>query len=281
MSTAEEIANLKVEIEGYRAMLLDPATPEARKDRLIDLITARSQILHDLLATPTAPTAEIVAIVQAIVAPLQKQISELAIDHNLSNYDVWTETGRSEKEQKQFKNSLCTFYDRKPHALNLRKRGKLRCMVTNQWLPADIVIASHIWPHAQHGNGLHKFNLNRSDCSSVRNGLLMVKCVEKKFDWKHLCIIYDSFSNSFRVKVLNPSLMDEALEGTKPALTFRNIDNCVLQHPPGNIPFRRLLSWHARCSFKFARGHSWITEEDERNFEPYHELSETASVPDG
>lgn len=172
----------------------------------------------------------------------KKKVSELAIDHNLSNYDVWSETGRSEKEQKEFKVSLCTFYDRKPFVEDFLNRGKLKCMVTSQWLPKNIVIASHIWPHAQHGNDLTKFNLTWPDCSSVRNGLLMVKCIEKRFDWKHLCIIYNSFNSSFRMKVLNPALMDEVIEGTNPVLTFRSIDNNVLHHPPGNIPFRRLLS---------------------------------------
>lgn len=223
---------------------------------------------------------EIGAIVQAITA-LDKRISELAVDHNLSNYDVWSENGRSVREQKDFKNSLCAFYGRKPHAINFGKRGKLRCMVTNQWLPADLVIASHIWPHAQHGDGLHKFNLTRSDSLSVRNGLLMVKSVEKSFDCKHLCIIYDSLDKSFRVKVLNPDLMNAVIEGTEPPRTFGEIDNGVLHHSPGNIPFRRLLSWHARCSFRFAREKAWISEELERTFECYHELSETASVPDG
>jgi hypothetical protein len=55
MSTAEKIASLEVEIEGYRAMLLDPATPEARKDRLIDLITEARKTLNILLATLTVP----------------------------------------------------------------------------------------------------------------------------------------------------------------------------------------------------------------------------------
>lgn len=93
--------------------------------------------------------------------------------------------------------------------------------------------------------------------------------------------IYNSIDNSFRVKVLNPALMDEVIEGAKPPLTFEHMDNCVLHHSFGNIPFRRLLSWHTRCSFRYAREQSWITEEIERTFEPYLELSEFVSVPDG
>ena len=57
MNAAEEITKLKVEIEGYRVMLMDPSTPETRKDRLLDAITASRQILHDLLiTTPIVPS---------------------------------------------------------------------------------------------------------------------------------------------------------------------------------------------------------------------------------
>ncbi len=66
-----EIANVNAEIAGlvttiakYDAMLLDPATPEARKDLLLQAITARStdltalrQRLRDLEAAAAAAAA--------------------------------------------------------------------------------------------------------------------------------------------------------------------------------------------------------------------------------
>jgi hypothetical protein len=56
MSTADEIASLNVEIQGYRAMLRDPATNEARKDLLLSNIAEARKTLNALLATITVPT---------------------------------------------------------------------------------------------------------------------------------------------------------------------------------------------------------------------------------
>ena len=99
---------------------------------------------------------------------------ELSIDHNLNNYDIWTETGRSEVEQQEFKNGMIKFYNRG----GFFNRNQVQCMMTNEWHRRDHVIAEHIWKHKMHGNGLHKFNLERKDAGSPRNGILMLKDVE-------------------------------------------------------------------------------------------------------
>jgi hypothetical protein len=207
------------------------------------------------------------------VALLEKRLSSLTIDYNLSEYDIWTEKGRSQHEQQEFKERLINYYSRRGFFSN-----KIKCMVTDEWHPMNHVIASHIWKQRTHGAGLQVFLLERSDIISARNGLLLLKSIEERFDIKHLCIIYDPITSEFRVKVLNPNIMDNTIEfSTK---TFRDIDGSKLQHPKKKYPFRRLLSFHARCAFKFARQSEWISADDEAQFEPYHALSENASVPD-
>jgi hypothetical protein len=59
---------------------------------------------------------------------------------------------------------------------------------------------------------------------------------------------------------------------------FADIDGAVLQTPRGNIPYRRLLSFHARCSYKYAKDKGWINSTD--TFQEYFDLSEGASNPD-
>ena len=44
---------------------------------------------------------EIKEIVKVAVEPLTQALNGLAIEHNINNYDIWTETGRSEVEQKE------------------------------------------------------------------------------------------------------------------------------------------------------------------------------------
>ena len=208
-----------------------------------------------------------------IIAPLERKIDELAVDHNLSNYDIWTETGRSEIEQKEFKDNLLLYYKRRGRIFN-----DARCMVTNEWHPRQRVIAEHIWKNCMHGSGLHKFNLERADATSPRNGLLVLKDIEDQFTTKHICFVYNAMTREFIVKVLDPSLRDKVI--THSLKTFGDIHNTKLHHPADRFPFRRILSFHARCSYKFAREKGWITREEEERFEPYHNFSDSASIPE-
>jgi len=205
---------------------------------------------------------------------LEESINNLAVEHNRSNYDIWSESGRSVAEQQDFKKRLFSFYKRKGYLRDAR------CMVTNQWHPTRIIIASHIWKSCTHGDGLHKFGLERKDCFSPRNGFLVLEDIKKRFDVKHLCFLYNPLTQKFAVKIMNPSINALVIEHSEPQLTFRDIDGMHLHHPEEKIPYRRLLSFHARCSFRNAREENWITAEEESAFVPYHNLSETASVPD-
>ena len=205
---------------------------------------------------------------------LEESINNLAVEHNRSNYDIWSESGRSVAEQQDFKKRLFSFYKRKGYLRDAR------CMVTNQWHPTRIIIASHIWKSCTHGVGLHKFGLGRDDCSSSRNGFLVLEDIEKMFDVKHLCFLYNPLTQKFAVKIMNPCINDKVIKHSNPPLTFSDIDGMHLHHPKEHIPYRRLLSFHARCSFRNAREKNWITAEEESAFVPFHNLSETASVSD-
>lgn len=205
---------------------------------------------------------------------IKASLNTLTVDFNLQTYDIWTEGGRSQIEQEEFKKNLIKFY----------KRGRwwsknICCMATGVWGSRDKVIASHIWKQYKHGVGLPKFGLHRQDATSPRNGLLLLRDIELKFDVKEICFVYDSFRGLFLIKVLNPNIlsMEIANSGGK---TFASINDKPIQHPKKNIPFRRLLSFHARCSFLAAKEKGWISELQCNAYEPYHSLSESASVPD-
>ena len=221
--------------------------------------------------------SEVFEPVNTEIVRLEGLINNLAVEHNRSNYDIWTETGRSEVEQEEFNEKLLDFYSRRSWML---WNYKVQCMVTNQWHRRDRVIASHIWKHEMHGNELHKFGLQRLDCISPRNGFLMLKSIEQRFDWKHICFVYNPLSQQFIVKVLNPAIRDVVIQFSKPERKFSDIEGLQLQHPIGKMPFRRILSFHARCAFKFAREKGWITVTEENLFMPYHDLSDSASIPD-
>ncbi len=63
--------------------------------------------------------------------------------------------------------------------------------------PPDVVIASHIWKNCMHGVGMSKFGLTVQDSTSPRNGLLMLKVIEERFDIEDVCFLYDPFKKKF------------------------------------------------------------------------------------
>jgi hypothetical protein len=203
---------------------------------------------------------------------LQECVNSLTIDFNLETYDIWTEGGRSTVEQSDFKAKLIKFYKSKPWF-----SSKIRCMATGVLQNRELVIASHIWKQSKHGVGLPKFGLQRQDATSPRNGLLLLRDIELKFDVKEVCFVYDALRAIFLIKVLNPALLILNIAHSD-GKTFKSINGKALHLPKDAIPFRRLLSFHAKCSFLAAKEKGWITEEEYNLFEPYHDLSDSASV---
>lgn len=128
------------------------------------------------------------------------------------------------------------------------------------------VINAHIWPrHA--AADLVIFDLKTDQIHSPQNILRLQKEIERAFDncrltfvtAIHDCDDDDDDKHTFVVKVLDPSAMDEPLNGT--SMTLRDIDGNVLQLPNGNLPFRRLLANHSVLAHKNARKKGWIDED--------------------
>jgi len=155
----------------------------------------------------------------------------------------------------------------------------LFCMVLNRGYPRVNIRAAHIWKHATHGEGLEEFQLDASDISSERNGFLLAEAIEGAFDSKQLCFLYNPLQQNLVCCVLDPSILENYVT---PSTTtkFRDIDGKPLVHPPGCMPFRRLLSWHAQCSFNVALRRKWIDDTKFQTFKDFHSLSEGASIPD-
>jgi hypothetical protein len=207
------------------------------------------------------------------IEPVIKIVKELNDEVNLSELDIWTEKGRSQKEQSAFKNSLIKFFKRQPSYF----RSDLKCMVLNESFKRDEVIASHIWKYSKRGRGLQKFGLTVLDADNSRNGLLMVKSIEERFDIKDLCFLYDAFTQKIFLKVLNPDILTmRVLPSHK---TFQEIDGYPLQYPSKNMPFKRLLNFHAKCSFKNAKERGWHTLPSDAVVNDYFNLSDLATMP--
>jgi len=219
---------------------------------------------------------------------------EVQIAHR-TRMDQWTSSKRSREESTDFKNNLITFYDC-AHPTDLRQ---IKCMVLNQFFRKNTVIASHIWKFCTEGEGLTDFNLEPADLNSNRNGLLMSKAIEEAFDVKGVCFLIDRIRpEELFIKVLDPNLMTKpvhpdavntSVSPTVPPtlLTFSDIDgyqlHCPLADPTDpslgkNLPFRRILDFHAKCSYEKAINKGWIAPSE--TFDDFFDMSVGSSIPD-
>jgi hypothetical protein len=203
---------------------------------------------------------------------------EVVIQHRL-RMDIWTESKRSTVEQKAFKDSLIAFYQRHHPS----DPSIVKCMVLDHFFPRHLVIGSHIWKYSSHGKGLEEFGLKEEDLNSPRNGMLMCETIERAFDAKRVCFLVDRINTGNLVlKVLDTALLDPA---TSPlvisgysALKFCDIDGYSLKHPEGSLPFRRILDFHAKLSYKTAISRGWLAENS--TFDDFFDMSIGASIPD-
>ncbi|CAF3498219.1 unnamed protein product [Rotaria socialis] len=195
------------------------------------------------------------------------------------NLDCWeSSSSRTKDEQDDFKNKLIIYY--KCGAQNMKQ---IKCMVLNKWFDRCIVRASHIWKAATKGVGLNEFQLHESDIHNERNGLLLYESIEKAFDSKKLCFIYNPFAGTLQVKILCNDLKkiyivdDAKRKNFNEFRTFNDIDNAVLNLPIDVFPYRRLLNWHGRCSYKTAKANKWMDENE--HLEDFFHLSDLISLP--
>jgi len=188
----------------------------------------------------------------------------------------WPRPSRTPAESADFKNTLVAYYDRAVQGSN-----DLRCMILDQPVRRDWCTASHIWPHATHGEDLDTyFDLNPiTDLNSARNGLLLCDAIEKAFDHFRVCFIYDENTQphpELSLFVLDPSLLNKLVDpprgthGTQnyyaghPNVTFADINYRTLQVPvvggSPRFPFRRILRVHARGAAQIALEAKWIDQ---------------------
>jgi hypothetical protein len=217
---------------------------------------------------------------QEVVLKRQEKVlkfvsAEVVIQHRI-RLDIWTSSKRTKVESAQFKNSLAGFYQCEDP---VNHPQELKCMILDTFFPRKDVIGAHIWKHCTAGNGLEEFGLNKHDVHSYRNGMLICEEIKKAFDAKRLCFLVDRIHpTDFIVKVLDPELLgppSPIIQGTR---SFADIDGCLLVHPPGVYPFRRILDFHAKLSYQNAISRGWLAHD--ASFDDFFDMSVDSSIPD-
>ena len=212
------------------------------------------------------------AAINRLVVGLQPVIAD-ACRLRLRKLDPWRDSKRSVQEQADFKAALLEFYGCDAGA-DERQNPMATCMVSGKVFPQPVVIASHLWKHSTHGDGLDEFGLRVADLNSPRNGLLMASEIEAAFDAKRVSFSFDLLTDSFTFHVLDSTLLDDLILNVKDKKThkslsgyvhpdpdsipnFRMLDNKKMSWTPSACPFRRVLAWHYAMATMHAKRIWW------------------------
>lgn len=163
------------------------------------------------------------------------------------------------KRSKRFRRKVIEYYKR---ASNSGK--KVKCQILDEYIfnneaedEATGIIAAHIWKASTRGHGLEEFGLRPEEVNSPRNGLFLTKGLEDALDHQQICFLYNLLENKIVLWVADTLLMNKTIAGSGKTttdgsdMTFSDVHQKPLLCPPNCLPFRRLLSWHARLTLEW------------------------------
>jgi hypothetical protein len=181
--------------------------------------------------------------------------------------DCWRSNARTRVESSTFKDALIDFY----HCA--ADDGRVKCMATGRDYSRHEVRASHIMKRSTNGDTLALFGLP-VHLDHPRNGMLLLEPIEQAFDRKDVCILYSPVTRQLTLKVLNPQLHELKITSEQGTIygTYGSIDGAVLQLPEGKVPYRRILSMHAKFAFSRALNFGWV--ENTEVLESYFNVSD-------
>jgi len=181
--------------------------------------------------------------------------------------DCWHSNARTRVESTTFKDALIEFY----HCA--ADDGRVKCMATGRDYPRHEVRASHIMKRSTNGDTLALFGLP-VHLDHPRNGMLLLEPIEQAFDRKDVCILYSPVTRQLTLKVLNPQLHELKMTSEQGTIygTYGSIDGAVLHLPEGKVPYRRILSMHAKFAFSRALNFGWV--ENTEVLESYFNVSD-------
>jgi hypothetical protein len=133
-----------------------------------------------------------------------------------------------------------------------QSKKNVKCQVLDVFTPIeeaqDKIIAAHIWKASTRGKGLEEFGLEDNDVNSPRNGLFLTKGIEDAFDKQQVCFLYNILESKLVLWIADSNIMTETIEGS--TWKFSDVHQRPLICPPNCLPYRRLLSWHARLTLE-------------------------------
>lgn len=96
--------------------------------------------------------------------------------------------------------------------------------------------------------GLEEFGLEEKDVNSPRNGLFLTRGIEDAFEKQQVCFLYNTLKSKLVLWVADSNIMAETIEGS--TRKFSDEHQKPLVCPADCLPYRWLLSWHARLTLE-------------------------------
>jgi hypothetical protein len=187
---------------------------------------------------------------------LLKLVSEEVNKTRKSRLNCWEkESARTTGSQRnpRFRKKVIRYYQRESSS------GKsVKCQILDEYVTHAVaqntIIAAHIWKASTRGKDLEEFGLCAEDVNSARNGVFLTKGIEDAFDNQRVCFLYNTLNKELCLWVADAKMLSETIEGSNPPKKFADVHQKPLCCPDeSHVPFRRLLSWHARLTLELRK----------------------------
>jgi len=187
---------------------------------------------------------------------LLKLLSEEVNKSRKSRLNCWEkESARTTGSQRdpRFRKKVIRYYQRESSS------GKsVKCQILDEYVTHAIaqntIIAAHIWKASTRGKDLEEFGLCAEDINNARNGVFLTKGIVDAFDHQRVCFLYNTLNKKLCLWVADAKILPETIEGSNPPKKFAYVHQKPLRYPgERHMPFRRLLSWHARLTLELRK----------------------------
>jgi hypothetical protein len=184
---------------------------------------------------------------------LLKLVAEEVNKGRKSRLNCWEkESARTTGSRRNptFRKDVINYYQRES-----RSKKSVKCQILDVYVrhakAQDTIIAGHIWKASTRGKHLEEFGLSAEAVNDPRNGFFLTKGIEDAFDKQQVCFLYHKLDKQLYLWVADEKIQSETIEGSNPPKRFADVHQKPLCCPDTDcVPFRRLLSWHARLTLE-------------------------------
>ena len=197
----------------------------------------------------------------ASVACSVEKLAQTIASTNPTALDPWWSTLKAPKRVAGMREKSATHHG----YCIVQTSGKVhaKCALTGIIGDGDVVTNAHLLPR---NAPTHHFDELDVEMDGVRNMIILCAHVKDAFDAKDLCFLVDpDRPGHFVLKIWNPKTRNKLLFPATAGYdkqTIGSYEGHAMKFPEDKIPYTRVLSLHAQCSYHTAMSNGWIDDEE-------------------